>query len=52
VLSSLLGPVRFHDESVKEILTFAVDNEHHYALHTNRGAALERLGRLEDAIEV
>lgn len=28
-----------------------VENEHHYALHTNRGAALERLGRIQDAIE-
>jgi tetratricopeptide (TPR) repeat protein len=29
----------------------AVGSEHHYALHTNRGAALERLGRIEDAIK-
>lgn len=28
-----------------------VDTEHHFALHTNRGAALERLGRVEEAIE-
>ncbi|RYG45690.1 hypothetical protein EON67_10340 [archaeon] len=26
--------------------------EQHHVLHTNRGAALERLGRLEDSIEV
>ena len=29
-----------------------MDISSHYALNTNRGAALERLGRVDEAIEV